>query len=313
MTCADFKDNVHALALGALPPDELRACEAHLAGEGPHAGCEEEWEKACEAAALIGLALEPLAPPEDVWRAIERRVAAAKVRELSPPPAPRAGRPAGVARRASGRWREVAAWTLAAAAGAALFFELTARRRALDQAVAVGEQLAAARAQVATVSQQLASANQRAGDQERSARDAEEQRQICVRELESVRDNVTVQQAALSLIQNPRTQLVQLAAQGGAPYRASAILNPSEKRAMLLASALSEQPGKSYELWVIRGKEKIPAGLLRRNAAGQAIAPISDNLLAPGAPDALAVTIEPQGGSPQPTGPIVLLGTVPKT
>ncbi len=40
------------------------------------------------------------------------------------------------------------------------------------------------------------------------------------------------------------------------------------------------------------------------------LARISRDLLAGGAPDAFAITVEPAGGMPQPTGPIVLVGKV---
>ena len=107
----------------------------------------------------------------------------------------------------------------------------------------------------------------------------------------------------------PDTLLIQLAAQGDVPYRASALMNGVAGEAMLLSSALEPQPGKDYQLWLIRGDRKISAGLLVAEAdAAATLARIDPMLLADGTPDAIAVTIEPAGGMPQPTGPIVLLG-----
>ncbi|MHB1843616.1 MAG: anti-sigma factor domain-containing protein [Deltaproteobacteria bacterium] len=134
----------------------------------------------------------------------------------------------------------------------------------------------------------------------------------CEHELEQARGDLGAREAALALLAAPETELVPLGAQGGAPYRASALYNPAQRRAVVLASALSPQPGKDYELWVIRGGAKLPAGLFHPGAGGSALIAIDSKLLAQGAPDALAVTVEPTGGAPSPTGPNVLVGKVLK-
>jgi anti-sigma-K factor RskA len=63
--------------------------------------------------------------------------------------------------------------------------------------------------------------------------------------------------------------------------------------------------GKTYALWTIVGGTPRPAGLFGVDAAGRGthrIAPVST-----GAPARVfAVTVEPEGGVPAPTGPIVL-------
>ena len=96
------------------------------------------------------------------------------------------------------------------------------------------------------------------------------------------------------------------------PYRASAIVNAAHGNAFVLAH-LPPQKDKDYQLWLIRGQEKISAGILPSDASGSTMVPVPGNLLAAGAPDAFAITIEPTGGMPQPTGPIVLVGAMPKT
>jgi anti-sigma-K factor RskA len=136
-------------------------------------------------------------------------------------------------------------------------------------------------------------------------------KEICMRELANVRVSLREREAALSLLGAPGTQLVQLAAQGGEDYHASALLNPGTRNAMILTTALKPLQGKDYQLWLIRGNEKISAGVLRTDPSGAALARIGDEVLAGGRPDAFAVTIEPPGGMPQPTGPIILLGKVP--
>ncbi len=131
-------------------------------------------------------------------------------------------------------------------------------------------------------------------------------------QLEDLRAQVSGQRQALALLQSPTSIAVPLAPQSGAAERASAILDLDHHAALVMASALRLQAGRDYELWVIRGGAKLPAGLLRASADGFAMVHIDEQLLRGGAPDALAVTLEPNGGSPQPTGAILLLGKVPK-
>ncbi len=64
--------------------------------------------------------------------------------------------------------------------------------------------------------------------------------------------------------------------------------------------------GKSYQLWLVPSSgAPVDAGLVDSNQQNGAVVV----RLAPGlAPKAFAVTLEPRGGRPQPTGPMVLLG-----
>jgi anti-sigma-K factor RskA len=63
-------------------------------------------------------------------------------------------------------------------------------------------------------------------------------------------------------------------------------------------------PGKTYELWTIAGAAPRPAGTFDVDPAGGAarpVAPADD-----GPVKVFAVTLEPAGGVPAPTGPMVL-------
>lgn len=66
--------------------------------------------------------------------------------------------------------------------------------------------------------------------------------------------------------------------------------------------------GRVYQLWTITGTAAASAGVLTPQADGTAVhtAPVAGDAVRP---DAFGVTIEPEGGSPVPTLPIVLLGT----
>lgn len=290
MTCAAFKENVAAYVLGILEPAERAAFERHLAEPIAHDGCREALAEAHETTALLGAALPPLEPGPGVWSGIEREIGAAAPGALAGAATRGGSTSRGVsasrpASRGGGR-REAFAWTSAALAAAAAFvFAMESR---------IGQREIAARDRELA----LAAATDRDKD-------------ICMRELASARVSLREREAALSLLGAPGTQLVQLAAQGGEEYHASALLNPGTRNAMILTTALKPLQDKDYQLWLIRGNDKISAGVLRTDPSGATLARISDEVLAGGRPDAFAVTIEPQGGMPQPTGPIILLGKVP--
>ena len=71
---------------------------------------------------------------------------------------------------------------------------------------------------------------------------------------------------------------------------------------------------KVYQLWVVPGDQSAPisAGLLAPDASGQATLffPMPANVPVVAA---LAVTVEPAGGRPAPTGDKALVGVVPTT
>ena len=296
MNCATFKDDVAAYVLGILEPAERAAFERHLDEAIAHEGCREALAEAYETTALLGAALPPLEPGAEVWSGIERGISAAASSDASAPAragaasrASSASRGASASRPASrggsGR-REAIAWISALAAAAVAFVFAMEYRISRREIASRDRELA------------LAAATDRDKD-------------ICMRELASARVSLREREAALSLLGAPGTQLVQLAAQGGEDYHASALLNPGTRNAMVLTTALKPLQDKDYQLWLIRGNEKISAGVLRTDPSGATLARISDEVLAGGRPDAFAVTIEPQGGMPQPTGPIILLGKVP--
>ena len=67
--------------------------------------------------------------------------------------------------------------------------------------------------------------------------------------------------------------------------------------------------GKTYQLWLIPTEGKpISAGVFNPDAQGAGtilLPPLPEGVVA----KAFAVTVEPSGGVPQPTGPIVLVGS----
>lgn len=114
----------------------------------------------------------------------------------------------------------------------------------------------------------------------------------------------------LDLLPRTESRLVALAPQADATATAKVLFDPGVQRGYLIGQGLQAPTGKDYELWLIRGDQKIPAGLLRGQPRGALVAAIDPGLLAGPLPDAIAVTLEPTGGGTAPTGPIVLVGKI---
>jgi anti-sigma-K factor RskA len=129
--------------------------------------------------------------------------------------------------------------------------------------------------------------------------------------LVALQETVNTQQQFLRVLDGVQLRSASLAPTEGRPGRARVLLDAqSGEAAVVLAGVPPLEPGKTYELWAIRGKNAPePAGLLAvADASGAAlhVAPIK----APSEVTAFAVSIEPAGGSPSPTGPVVLVGAV---
>jgi len=91
--------------------------------------------------------------------------------------------------------------------------------------------------------------------------------------------------------------------------RAKVFWSEKAKRGILLAGNLERLPaGKQYELWVFDQGKPVPAGVFDVDEQGRALLE-SPDLSAIAAAQNFAVTVEPRGGVPAPTGPIVLIGT----
>jgi anti-sigma-K factor RskA len=91
--------------------------------------------------------------------------------------------------------------------------------------------------------------------------------------------------------------------------RAKVFWSEKAKTGMILAGSLAPlPPDKQYELWVFSEGKPVAAGVFDADPSGRAL---FESLHLPGVVLAqnFAVTIEPRGGVPQPTGPIVLVGT----
>ncbi len=90
--------------------------------------------------------------------------------------------------------------------------------------------------------------------------------------------------------------------------RARVFWSERAKRGILVASNLAPLPtDRQYELWVFQKGKPINAGVFDVDAQGRALFESTD-FPEPQAQN-FAVTVEPRGGVPAPTGPVVLVGS----
>lgn len=117
-----------------------------------------------------------------------------------------------------------------------------------------------------------------------------------------------VAEARMAVLTAPDLTQVNLAGQSVAP-RASGRAFLSRSRGMLFtASNLPRLPaGRSYQLWIVTAAAPVSAGLLQLDDSGR-VAQAFETPGNIGAPVAVAVTIEPEGGVPAPTGDKYLVG-----
>jgi anti-sigma-K factor RskA len=136
-----------------------------------------------------------------------------------------------------------------------------------------------------------------------------------VRELQgrlaALQSQVNEREEVIRFLSDPQVRIVNLAALPASPGASGQLLwNVRLRTGLLLVTGLPPTTAyKAYELWGIAGAEPVPAGVFRVNQGGVTLfrlpaLPQAKNF------DKFAVTLEPAGGVPQPTGPMHLLGNV---
>jgi len=130
------------------------------------------------------------------------------------------------------------------------------------------------------------------------------------RTLVGLRAALEAQARVLEVLDGPQVRMAALAPQEGFPGSGRVVVDPeSGEAAIVLADMREPGAGKTYELWAIRAnKPPEPAGLL--DVRGAAHVARVQEIPRPGEVVAFAVSIEPEGGSTSPTGPIVLVGNL---
>lgn len=93
------------------------------------------------------------------------------------------------------------------------------------------------------------------------------------------------------------TQFIQVAGPGGSRVRV--VMSPELQSAVFMVSGMEPAPhAHTYELWLISDEASLPAGLFDVDEHGSATHLVTGDMASV---RALGVTIEPEGGSPQPS------------
>jgi len=183
------------------------------------------------------------------------------------------------------------------------------RRDWLAPALAAG--LVAALAGLLFFRSERDAARREAAALEAAAQEARETAQKAHAEAVALRESLAGELAFRELVSYPETRVVSLAGLAAAPSaRARVVWHAGRGEAVLVAFGLAPAPaGKAYELWIIAKAAPVPAGVFQVDAQGRVVFRLPAGLEFAGV-RTFAVTVEPEGGTPAPTGPMVLAGAV---
>ncbi len=115
----------------------------------------------------------------------------------------------------------------------------------------------------------------------------------------------------MDVVGSQRLRVIALGGQPTSPKAQGRVLwSPDTKKAVFYAYGLPKPPpGKDYQLWVIQGSTPKSEGVFPVDDKGQA-QHVLPEVPDPAGVGAFAVTLEPAGGLPQPSGQMYLLGSV---
>ncbi|SRR6266540_3368391 len=145
---------------------------------------------------------------------------------------------------------------------------------------------------------------------ESQLRVATERARLTEQQIADARRTATQAQSTVAVLAAPDLARVDLAGQKAAPQASARAFWSRSRGLVFTASNLPPlRPGRVYQLWVVTAQAPISAGLLRPDADGRVTAVVNTPADLP-QPVAMAVTDEPEGGVPAPTGDRYLVGSV---
>ena len=227
-----------------------------------------ECQRAVADARAVAEGLAHLVEPVDPPAALRARVLEAAT-VLSNPPAPSSGRPSA----------GVLAWALAAAASVAAIVSGLGWWNAADRLARTERALQAARQTLTATESRIADA-------------------------QSVADRLTRE---LSVLSAPDVVRVELKGQPGAPAASGRVYWSRSRGATFTAANLPPlDAGRVYQLWFVTAGPPVSAALVSPDPDGRSATVMPSP--AGVEPTAFALTVEPAGGSPGPTGAMLLIG-----
>ncbi len=331
-----FEEALPLYAVGALDRDERRALETHLLSGCPT--CPAALKEYRAAASLLPYALPPSAPPADLK---------AKLIEMTRPtvPEPDAPKTTALPRLEPGAWLRhvipppprwipypaLALISLLLLAGT-LFYTFSIRSRIVTEADQRQKMETALQSEAA----RMAALQKQVEDQEKllaGLRDevtnrigslAELRNTLVSREAEltqlrqqlaqreqgtaSLRKALAQRDDMLAFLRSPHVKVLSLAGLERAKSAGALLLYDTDsKKAFFYGFNMPSLPaGKTYQLWAIVDKP-VSAGTFGTDAGNKSLLAIK-SLPDPSRITKFAVSLEPEGGRPQPTGEIYLVG-----
>jgi anti-sigma-K factor RskA len=265
----ELRDQLGLYVLGALGPSEQKELEAHLAVCSECGALVRELRPTVEALAEL---VQPIEPRPAVRQQLLSKIAAVPVTNMATVATPPA-RPAS---------RSMVSW-LAAAASVAL-------------AIGLGLYSAQLRNRVLDLEVRLREAITRADTGDRLVADA--------------RRSASEAQQHVLVLSSPDLARIDLKGQPVAPAASGQAFWSRSRGLVFTAAALPASPsGKTYQLWVLTAQTPPISNswLLKPDAAGRVDALFDTPVTMP-QPVAIAISLEPEGGVPAPTGDLYLVG-----
>jgi anti-sigma-K factor RskA len=129
------------------------------------------------------------------------------------------------------------------------------------------------------------------------------------RDADRLKADLQSQQEIITILRDPATQMVALAGLPPAPAARARMLWHAKAGGLFVTTGLPAAPeGKAYQLWAIAGGNgPVSAGVFNVDASGAGSLSVHP-LPGVATVDAFAVTLEPAGGLPAPSGAMYLLG-----
>jgi anti-sigma-K factor RskA len=261
----ETQERASLYALGALSQHEARAFERHLSEGCP--ACKTELAQFEITVGLLSLSASPVAAPQRVKDVLRQRIKAEpRSNQREPASLPKAGPK-----------RNYIPWAVAAClalVSAAAFYTWQNSRSEVNDL------------------------------QARLAEDGQTIRQLESRVRLQVERSEQLQ-TIVQILKQPGARVFRLTAEKKEPAFIAEIIPDSSQHRWLVDIALPPVPtGKTYQLWFVTPDAKISAGILRTDTSGHGFA-LVDVPSDIGKIAAAAITVEPEGGSAQPTLPIV--------
>lgn len=276
MTCEERKDLIPFYALGTLDPMDRDALRRHL--EDGCAVCQAELLSVQTLAGELAMSLEPVAPPARVRERLLQRIAdqSPSLKITDDPGAPHRADAALRINRPSSDARDWFRSFLTAGIAAALAY--------FAASISFQEHQTILQKRLVQVESQLT-------------------------EMQTTQKTT---EQMITLPRSPAMQVVTLEGTPDAPGAKADLFFDRARGVWYLYTTGLTPPGekRAYELWFIDGDTKTRAGVfdVTPEGEGSLIAAVPPDL---GRITLAAVTDEPAGGSPQPTGKIRLAGAIP--